>query len=111
MVGFAEKSSELSALGVSVAAASVDSIDKAKEVADEVSFPVGYGVTRDIADKLGSWWEDRRQIIQPSEFLLGDDNKVLASSYSDGPIARMLVDDVIGVVSLYERRKREAAGG
>ncbi len=105
MVGFAEKSAELTQLGVSVVAASVDPIDKAKEVADEVNFPIGYEVTRDIADTLGSWWEDRRQIIQPSEFVVGPDNKIRASSYSDGPIGRVAADDVIRLVTFLESQK------
>ena len=105
MVGFAQHKAELDKLGVSVVAASVDPIDKAKEVADEVNFPVGYEVTRDIADALGSWWEDRRQIIQPSEFVLGADNKVVASSYSDGPLGRIQAEDVIKLVNFYESRK------
>ena len=105
MVGFAQHKAELDKLGVSVVAASVDPIDKAKEVADEVNFPVGYEVGRDIADALGSWWEDRRQIIQPSEFILGPDNKVIASSYSDGPLGRMQGDDLIKLVTFYESRK------
>ena len=99
MVGFAERSAELKELGISVVAASVDPIDKAKEVANEVSFPVGYGVTRDIANALGSWWDERRQIIQPSEFLLGAENKVMASSYCDGPIGRVSDDDIIRIVT------------
>lgn len=107
MVGFEQKSSELKELGVSVAAASVDPIDKAKEVADEVNFPVGYGVTREIADKLGSWWEDRRQIIQPTELILDENDKVIASSYSDGPLARILAEDVVSLVRIYESRKNK----
>lgn len=94
----------LAGMNASVVAASVDPIDKAKEVADEVNFPVGYGVTRDIADALGSWWEDRRQIIQPSEFVLGDKNKVLVSSYSDGPLGRILAEDVIALLKFLESR-------
>lgn len=86
-------------------AASVDPLDKAKIVADEVPFPVAHGVTRDIANALGAWWEDRRQIIQPSEFLLGADNKVMASSYSDGPLGRFQAEDVIALVKFYESRK------
>lgn len=105
MVGFAEHKAELDKLGVSVVAASIDPIDKAKEVADEVNFPVGFEVTRDIADKLGSWWEDRRQIIQPSEFILGPDNKVVASSYADGPLGRMQGEDVVKLVNFYASRK------
>ena len=76
--------------------------DKAQEVADEVSFPVGMEVSREIADALGSWWEDRRSIIQPSEFILGPDNKVLASSYADGPLGRIQADDVVKLITFYE---------
>jgi len=91
-------------MDVTMFAASVDPIDKAKLVADEIAMPVGYGVTRDIAEKLGSWWEDRRQIIQPSEFILGPGNKVLASSYSDGPVARMLAPDALSLIKIIAAR-------
>ena len=84
MAGFEKLRSELGAVGASVIAASVDPVDKASEVAKEVSFPVAYGVTRDMADRLGAWWEERRSIIQPSEFLIDAGGKILASSYSDG---------------------------
>ena len=108
MVGFAEKKDELDALGIKVAAASVDPVDKAREVADEVNFPVGYGVTRDDADKLGSWWEERRQIIQPTELIVGADGRIVASSYSDGPLARTLADDVISLVKIYDKRAQRS---
>ena len=105
MVGYAELKDEFDKLGVKIVAASVDPIDKAQEVADEVNFPVGYGVSRDIANALGSWWEDRRQIIQPSEFIVGADGNVVASSYSDGPLGRIDAGDVIKMVNFYESRK------
>jgi peroxiredoxin len=107
LVGFEKLKSELDALGAKVFVASVDPIEKAREVAAEVSFPVGYGVTREIADKLGAWWEDRRSIIQPSEFLLGADGKVVASSYSDGPIGRIDAADVIKVINFREAQLRK----
>lgn len=91
-------------MDVSVAAASVDTAEKAQEVADDVSFPIGMEVSREIADALGSWWEDRRQIIQPSEFILGPDNNVIASSYADGPLGRMQADDVVKLINFYESR-------
>lgn len=105
MVGFRNLLSELSAVGAKVVAASVDSLENAKIVADEVGFPIGYGVTREIADRLGAWWQAQRNIIQPSEFLLDKDGKILASSYSDGPIGRMDAADVVKVIKFYESRK------
>lgn len=107
MVGFEKLKGELDGLGAKVFAASVDPIEKAREVAAEVSFAVGYGVTRGMADQLGSWWEDRRSIIQPAEFVLGADGKVLASSYSDGPIGRIDAADVIKMINFREAQLRK----
>ncbi len=105
MVGFENQRNELESVGAKVVAASVDPIDKAREVADEVSFPVGHGVTREMADALGSWWEDRRGIIQPSEFIVGEDGKIVISSYSSGPIGRIDAADVVKIVNFHQSRK------
>lgn len=105
MVGLSDVTKELAEAGAAVVAASVDPLDKAREVASELSFPVGYQVSREMADALGSWWEDRRGIIQPSEFLLGPDDKIRASSYSDGPLGRMNPPDVVKMVNFLGSRE------
>lgn len=105
MAGFEKAKKDLEAIGAKVVAASIDPIDKAREVASEVSFPVAHGVSRDVADKLGAFWEDRRNIIQPSEFIVGADGKVVVSSYSDGPLGRIDPADVIQLINFYESRK------
>jgi peroxiredoxin len=103
--GFEENREALEAKGVKIVAASVDDEEKAGEIAAGKGFPFGYGVTREDADKLGSWWEERRGIIQPSEFLLNPEGKVMASSYSDGPIGRIDAADVLKVINFYESKK------
>ncbi len=103
MAGFENLRNELDALGVKVVAASVDPIDKANEVAAGLSYPVAYGVTRAVADQLGSWWDDRRGIIQPSEFLLAADGKVRSATYSSGPIGRVDAGDVAKLVAFYDK--------
>ena len=105
MVGFEKERETLEGMGVGLVAASVDPPDKAGEVAGELGFPVGHGVTREVADALGAWWEERRSIVQPSEFLLDADNKVVVSSYSDGPLGRIDAADVVRLVNFYESRK------
>ena len=107
MAGFEEHQQEFADLDVSIIAGSIDPIDKAREVADEVSFPIGYGVTRAIADTLGSWWEDRRGFIQPSEFLIGSHGKIVCSSYSDGPIGRFDAKALLGVVKFYDSQAKK----
>ena len=106
MVGFEKLKNELAAVGASIFAASVDPEETAQLVAAEVSFPVGYGVTRAQADALGSWWEERRSIIQPSEFIIGANGNVITSSYSSGPIGRIEAADVIKLVNFYESQKK-----
>lgn len=107
MVGFEKLRNELDGLGARIFAASVDPIDKAGEVAAEVSFPVGYGVTREVAERLGSWWEERRSIIQPSEFIIDAGGTILASSYSDGPLGRIDAADVVKFINFREAQSRK----
>jgi peroxiredoxin len=107
LAGFEFWKAQLAAAGVKVVAASVDPLDKAREVAAALSFPVGYGLTRAQADQLGSWWDERRQIVQPSEFLLGAGGKILQSSYSSGPIGRLEATDVVRMVDFLEAQARK----
>jgi peroxiredoxin len=90
---------------VSIYAASVDTGEKASEVAADLSYPVGQGVSREIADLLGAWWEDRRGIIQPTQFLLRRDGSIVQSTYSDGPLGRLDAADVCGLVNFLISQK------
>lgn len=76
-------------------------------MAADVSFPVAHGVTKAQADAIGAWWEDRRDIIQPTELLIDSDGKICVSSYSDGPLGRMDAADVVALVAFYESRKNQ----
>ncbi len=66
----------------------MDSEEKTLEVAEPLGFPVAYGMTRADGDTIGAWWEERRDHIQPSEFILRG-NRVMASTYSNSPVGRM----------------------
>lgn len=106
MDGFNTHLKELDDLGAKVIAASVEPLDKATEMADTLSFPVAHGVTRAQADQLGSWWEERRQIIQPSNFVLDDTAKVLSATYSTGPIGRLEPADAIRFIQFQIKQKQ-----
>ena len=73
----------------------MDSEEKTSEVAAELGFPVAWGMTRDMGDQFGAWWEEQRQFIQPSEFFITGSGKVLASTYSSSPIGRMDPEDAV----------------
>ena len=64
-------------------------------------------VTRAQADQLGSWWEARRQIVQPSEFLVGQGGKILSATYSSGPLGRVEATDVVRMVNFLEAQAKK----
>ncbi|MCH9673074.1 MAG: peroxiredoxin family protein [Gammaproteobacteria bacterium] len=92
-------------LGGDVTAMSVDAQDKASELETDIKFPLGYGVNREAATQLGSFWEERRQIIQPSEFIVNAQGKVLLSMYSSGPLGRINPPDIVRFLSFLESQK------
>lgn len=96
-------------MGVSVFAATVDSEEKVQEIVDGgISFPMGFGVTREDGDRLGSWWDERRNFIQPSEFVIDKRGVVLHSTYSASPIGRTDPGDVLSILKFLEARKKAA---
>lgn len=88
MVGYDERLDAFEALDTRIIAGTVDSEEKTLAVAEPLNFPVAYGMTRSDGDAIGAWWDDRRDHIQPSEFILRGD-KVIASTYSNSPVGRM----------------------
>jgi hypothetical protein len=83
---------------VSIIAATVDTEEQTQEVAKDLDFPVGYAVSREDGDAIGAWWDDRRNHIQPSEFLLRQDGRVMASTYSNSPIGRMDPEETLTMI-------------
>lgn len=104
MDGYEEQKGALESLGAQVVAASVDTGDDAKKVAASVSFPILEGVTREIAERIGAWWEDRRGIIQPSEFILDSTGKILTSTYSSGPVGRIPASAAVSLIEFYQSK-------
>jgi peroxiredoxin len=106
LAGYEERREAFRELGVSMIAGSVDSEEKTLEVASDLGFPVAYGVTRAMGDAMGAWWEERRDHIQPSEFVLRQDGRVLGSTYSTLPIGRMDPEETLTLMTFLTSRGR-----
>lgn len=104
MAGIAKRIEEFRALGIGIVAASADAEDKAREFGATLPFPVAYGVTPATAEILGAWWEPKRGFIQPSEFIVGRDGRVVSSTYSSGPIGRVEAGDILSLVRFRESK-------
>jgi len=107
LAGYDAAKAEFDEMGIAILAASVDPLEKATEVQGGLSFPIAYGVTRDQAAAIDAWWEDRRSIIQPSEFVLDGGGKVLSATYSTGPVGRMDAGDALRLVKFLEKKKND----
>jgi hypothetical protein len=92
-------------LGISLFAAAVDSQEKTQKVAEPLGFPVAYGVTREQADLLGAWWDDRG-FIQPSEFLIRG-GKVGMSTYSNSPVGRMDPAEMLTLMTMINAQSKK----
>ena len=87
-------------------AASVDAQEKVLEVAEPLGFPVAHGVSRSDAEKIGAWWDERRDFIQPSEFVLSSQGGVLMSTYSNSPLGRMDPGEALRLVKALNARQK-----
>lgn len=110
LAAFQKAQVELQALGCSVLAASVDTLEQAREMAQQhgFTFPIAYGCTKEDGETIGAWWSEYRGgHLQPAEFLLGRGGTVLGSMYASGPVGRMGADEVIHSITSRERRRLE----
>ena len=86
-------------------------MEQAQEVVKRgLTYPVGYGVTKEESEVFGAWWEKERGYIQPAELLLGRGGVVLGSMYASGPVGRMGADEAVRLITTRERRRREQEG-
>ena len=89
LTGYEERRAAFLEEGVSIIAGTVDTEEQTLEVSKDLGFPLAYGMTRTDGDAMGSWWEERRNHIQPSEFVLTKSGKVMTSTYSNSPVGRV----------------------
>jgi len=75
-------------------------------VGKDLSFPVIHGVTREIGDSLGAWWDERGNFIQPTEFVLNGQGRVLSSTYSSSPLGRTDPEEALVLLRFLESRKK-----
>ena len=108
MGGFGEQYSELQKFNARIIAASTDNIENSTDIAADLPFPVAHSVTREQGLTLDSWWEDRRGLIQPSDFILNHEGKVLSATYSSGPIGRLEGIDAVRFITFQEKLRLES---
>ena len=90
-----------------IVAASVDTeADAQKTVAEcGIDFPVGYSADYQMVARVtGCFYEERRQILHSTGYVLRPDSTIAVGVYSTGPIGRLVWQDVLNLVQLYKQR-------
>lgn len=59
-----------------------------------------------MGDQIGAWWEERRNHIQPSEFLITQSGRVMGSTYASSPVGRMDPEETLALVRILASRSR-----
>ena len=73
LAAYEDKKAELEALGATIYAASVDSLEQAREVVSRgLTFPVAYSTTREESEVFGAWWEGERGFIHNQQSFCSD---------------------------------------
>ncbi len=109
MAAFERAQPKLREEAITVVAASTDPLVKAKETVSEhsLTFPVGYGLPlKETAAAFGTFYEERRNILQATGFLVKPDKTIAVSQYSSGPIGRLVWQDVLGLVQFYKKQAK-----
>lgn len=109
MADFQALSGELEAEQISIVAASVDPLEKAKQTVERlgITFPVAYGMdAEEVSRVTGAYYDSERKIIHATGFLIRPEGTVEVACYSTGPVGRLVARDVLGLVKFYKSRKK-----
>jgi alkyl hydroperoxide reductase subunit AhpC len=106
--GYEERREAFAEEGVSIIAGTVDTQEQTAEVASTLGFPVAWGMTRADGDAIGAWWDERRDHIQPSEFVLTKSGKVMMSTYSNSPVGRMDPEETLTLIKFLNAQRAKA---
>jgi hypothetical protein len=99
LAGYEERRAAFLAEGVSIIAGSVDTLEQTAEV------------SRADGDAMGAWWDERRDHIQPSEFVITKSGKVMMSTYSNSPIGRMDPEEALTLIRYLNAQRAKAKQG
>ncbi len=93
---------------MSIIAGTVDPEEKLIDIAEGLGYPLAYGMVRADGDAVGAWWEERRDHIQPSEFVLSKSGKVMFDTYSNSPVGRMDPEETLTLIRYLNEQRAEA---
>ena len=93
--------------GIAVVALSTDTAENAKGTAETLGlgYPVAHGLPLEKTHQaLGCFYEERRQILHATGFLLRPGGEIAIALYSSGAIGRLRPDEILRLVEFWKSR-------
>ena len=93
---------------VKIFAGSADPLDKAKEAIEKTNatYAVAYGINAiEISKITGAFYDQDKNFLHPTGFLIRPDNTIDVACYSSGPVGRIVAKNVLGLVKFYKKQK------
>ncbi len=87
----------------------MDSEQNAHKTIEEcgIDFPMGYGLDiKAVSALIGCFYEERRQILHGTGYVLKPDGKIVVGVYSTGPIGRLVWQDVVALVQFTKAKEK-----
>jgi peroxiredoxin len=112
LAAFEKAQEKLREEGITVLAGSVDPLEKARETVAELdlSFPIGHGLPlTETAATLGAFYQEKRQFLHATGFVIKPDRTIAVAQYSTGPIGRLVWQDVLSLVQFYKKQAAQGA--
>lgn len=92
---------DFDALGTTIIAASVDSLENARKTISrhEITFPVAYGLDpAAVGNMTGAFWDPEKGYLHATGFMIRPDGKLAGAVYSTGPVGRYRAEDTLGLI-------------
>jgi len=72
-----------------------------------ITFPIAYGMNAEEASRItGAYYDDNRQYVHATGFLIRPDNTIETVCYSSGTIGRFGAQDLLNLVKFYKSKKK-----
>lgn len=103
----AQARTEIADAGLRIVAVSTDPEEKARALRDRhgLWFPIAYGAPLSLAERLGTYADRDKNILQPAFFLLDPEGRIRHVSVQSGGGARPAIEEFVAMVSFATRQR------
>lgn len=101
MVDFQGRTEDFEKLNIQIIIASADSLEYANKMKDKVivTFKIGWGLNaQEVSTKTGAFFDDKKNYIHATGFIINPEGKIVVASYSTGAIGRLTAADTLALI-------------